>query len=40
MEYKTTQKEIKRLTEERNQGAKILARLCKLIDELLKEYEK
>ena len=34
------EKEIKRLTEERNQGAEILARLCKLIDEPLKECEK
>ena len=33
------EKEIEQLTEERNQGAEILARLCNLIDELLKEYE-
>ena len=33
------EKKIEQLTKERDQGAKILARLCNLVDELLKEYE-
>ena len=34
------EKKIEQLTIERNQGVVILARLCNLTDELLKEYEK
>ena len=34
------EKEIERLIGERNQGVEIIARLCNLSNELLKEYEK
>ena len=34
------EKEIERLMGERNQGVEIIARLCNLSNELLKEYEK
>ena len=34
------EKEIERLIWERNQGVEIIARLCNLSNELLKEYEK
>ena len=34
------EKEIERLMGERNQGVEIIARLCNLNNELLKEYEK
>ena len=34
------EKEIERLIRERNQGVEIIARLCSLSNELLKEYEK
>ena len=34
------EKEIERLIGERNQGVEIIARLCSLSNELLKEYEK
>ena len=34
------EKEIEQLTRERNQGEEIIARLCSLSNELLKEYEK